>query len=355
MTNDQTVTQALEPCPFCGGVARIETTRHQHPPSHWVECAECEALSGEYASKASAVAAWNTRTAHSGEGRDYAEAFDILVDVQSALVLTADYSDGATVSSFVSSSTQYERLNRFLHERQYADPRPDGEGRSNGAGEDGYLKIPTEAMPRGPRRDAVVAAAMKLAPYSADPAGTPTRDGLVFLNAAINEAAAAHFAALSAPQGEVGRLREVVSQAARWFEEYAVDHPEGLSIRRLPRAGQPQRQGQAQSGARGLSPRRPRSTRSGRDKMSITVYADRSEYSFEYFKDGKAYAAEPDYRCPTCDSPSPERHPAMQHGGEVELCTDAYHLIPTAGNRPSYIAAVEAKRAAQPEAGGEHE
>lgn len=70
---------------------------------------------------------------------------------------------------------------------------------SNGEGASGYLKIPTIAMPKGPRRDAVVAAAMKLAPYSADPAGTPTRDGLVFLNAAINEAAAAHFASLSTP------------------------------------------------------------------------------------------------------------------------------------------------------------
>lgn len=86
----------------------------------------------------------------------------------------------------------------FLWDEQHSSHS--GEGRSNGAGEDGYLKIPTEAMPRGPRRDAVVAAAMKLAPYSADPAGTPTRDGLVFLNAAINEAAAAHFAALAQPE-----------------------------------------------------------------------------------------------------------------------------------------------------------
>lgn len=30
-------------------------------------------------------------------------------------------------------------------------------------------------------------------------------------------------------------------------------------------------------------------------------------------------------RCPSCDSPDPKRHPAMQHGGEVQLCFDAWH------------------------------
>lgn len=50
--------------------------------------------------------------------------------------------------------------------------------------------------------------------------------------------------------------------------------------------------------------------------------------------------------CPTCTSPSPERHPAVQHGGEVELCVDDFHLRPTNQNPPEYIAAVMAKRAA---------
>lgn len=31
-------------------------------------------------------------------------------------------------------------------------------------------------------------------------------------------------------------------------------------------------------------------------------------------------------RCPTCDSPSPSRHPAVQFEGEVELCNDAWHV-----------------------------
>lgn len=52
-------------------------------------------------------------------------------------------------------------------------------------------------------------------------------------------------------------------------------------------------------------------------------------------------------KCPRCHSPSPERHPAVQIGGEVEICTDDFHLMPTTRNRPEYIAAVETKRARQ--------
>jgi hypothetical protein len=51
--------------------------------------------------------------------------------------------------------------------------------------------------------------------------------------------------------------------------------------------------------------------------------------------------------CPRCDSPSPERHPAVQHEGEVEICTDPFHLTPTNMNRPQIIAAVCAKIAEQ--------
>lgn len=30
-------------------------------------------------------------------------------------------------------------------------------------------------------------------------------------------------------------------------------------------------------------------------------------------------------RCPRCDSHSPNLHPAVQHGGEVQTCMDDFH------------------------------
>lgn len=64
----------VKPCPHCAGNARIKTTRHQHPPSHWVACNECEAASGAYASRAAAIAAWNTRPATDTAGDALREA-----------------------------------------------------------------------------------------------------------------------------------------------------------------------------------------------------------------------------------------------------------------------------------------
>lgn len=33
-------------------------------------------------------------------------------------------------------------------------------------------------------------------------------------------------------------------------------------------------------------------------------------------------------RCPRCNSPSPELHPAVQHEGEVQICPATWHHIP---------------------------
>jgi hypothetical protein len=49
-------------------------------------------------------------------------------------------------------------------------------------------------------------------------------------------------------------------------------------------------------------------------------------------------------KCPACGSPAPERHPAAQFEGEVEICTDDFHLTPTPRNTAEYIAQVHAKR-----------
>lgn len=50
----------------------------------------------------------------------------------------------------------------------------------------------------------------------------------------------------------------------------------------------------------------------------------------ELVKAGALIAAEIDRlqrseRCPICDSPSRELHPAVQHGGEVQICPATWH------------------------------
>jgi len=42
-------------------------------------------------------------------------------------------------------------------------------------------------------------------------------------------------------------------------------------------------------------------------------------------------------RCPRCNSPKPHLHPAMQVGGEVQICTDVFHRTVTSENTQARI------------------
>ena len=41
--------------------------------------------------------------------------------------------------------------------------------------------------------------------------------------------------------------------------------------------------------------------------------------------------------CPTCDSPQPHLHPAVQWEGEVHICRDLFHRIVTPENTAERI------------------
>lgn len=47
--------------------------------------------------------------------------------------------------------------------------------------------------------------------------------------------------------------------------------------------------------------------------------------------------------CPSCGSPAPHRHPAVQHEGEVQPCRDPFHLTVTPENTPERIAETQAQ------------
>ncbi len=46
-------------------------------------------------------------------------------------------------------------------------------------------------------------------------------------------------------------------------------------------------------------------------------------------------------KCPTCNSPKPNLHPAVQFEGEVSPCADAFHRRVTSENTPAKISEMQ--------------
>jgi Lar family restriction alleviation protein len=54
--------EPLQPCPFCGGKASVESeTWTANNPAYWVRCFECGVSGVTGFTKADAIAAWNRR------------------------------------------------------------------------------------------------------------------------------------------------------------------------------------------------------------------------------------------------------------------------------------------------------
>lgn len=101
MTDDQTVTQALLPCPFCGGEAEEATSKGPTGERYrWAQCTDCGAMSEccddsarhNNPDEPEPIDLWNTRTAHSGEGRSNGAGEDVerLVRIFRSLPLHGD-------------------------------------------------------------------------------------------------------------------------------------------------------------------------------------------------------------------------------------------------------------------------
>lgn len=131
MTNDQTVTQALEPCPFCGAEdIRTMVGVGDGDRGYSMLCGGCGIRQGSAGrTKEQAITAWNTRTAHSGECRSNDDSPVALLHENAAdgEMEVALYHHGA------GCLTDADRAAGWTEHPLYA--HPPREGRSNGRGE----------------------------------------------------------------------------------------------------------------------------------------------------------------------------------------------------------------------------
>ncbi|MGV7119536.1 Lar family restriction alleviation protein [Sphingopyxis sp. 550A] len=226
MTNDQTVTQALEPCPFCGagdanpnGICSYSKGHEawwadgtEIRESFFVNCVKCgisnRGMFG-HQTRELAITAWNTRTAHSGEGRSNDDSPVALLHENAAEgeMEVELYRHGAACLTDADMAAGWTETPLYAH--------PPCEGRSNGEGEDaveggeylirknGYWYRPHAQGYTLCKDDAGRFTLDEAIKHSHPNGPTGPRDGITYEPAPRR-------AALSAPQGEVERLREAL-------------------------------------------------------------------------------------------------------------------------------------------------
>lgn len=91
-TNEQSLREALEPCPFCGGADDADEPRLQDHDLRgleitfrFVECPGCGACGPRCATKRQAIKAWNTRQALSRPAMSEEEATAMLASKVEAI------------------------------------------------------------------------------------------------------------------------------------------------------------------------------------------------------------------------------------------------------------------------------
>ena len=57
----------LNPCPFCGGKAKLENQAVYRLPMYWASCRKCYFTQEPYPHPQDAIAAWNRRAGEKGE------------------------------------------------------------------------------------------------------------------------------------------------------------------------------------------------------------------------------------------------------------------------------------------------